>query len=267
MRALWLFWALVACGYAQIPALEALDWSPNGEHLLLVSRGHLYWASLAAPDVLYPLYPETHADWVRFGPEGWFLFPAPGPEGFGLWRGFLDGREPGLLWQSPLPLRWPTASADGTRIAFVEDWDSLVILDLETAQARKVLGGAWPKATPEFLPSGAGLLFAGLLPSLKEPSWEIFYLDLATLDLIQLTSDEYFDWCPRISPDGSWIAFVSNRSGNPDIWVQPLWGGPPFPVTEDPWEEAFPCWSPEGGILGYASFQLEGWVFLRTGTH
>lgn len=268
MRVLWVCsLALVFGAWAQIPELNALDWSSDGAHLLLVVKGHLYWAPADSPQDMRPLYPEMVTDWARFGPEDWFVFVAPWEEGFALWRGFLDGREPELLFQSPYPLRWPTVSADGNKVAFIEDWETLVVLELAEGRARRVLGGPWPKATPEFLPAGQALVFVGLWLFPDEPSWEIFYLDLGSLNLLQLTSDAYFDWCPRISPDGLWVAFVSNRGGFSDIWIQSLQGGPPFPVTEDPWEDAFPCWSPDGLVLGYASFRLEGWQFLRAGTY
>ncbi|MBC7317737.1 PD40 domain-containing protein [Candidatus Bipolaricaulota bacterium] len=252
---------------AQVFHLSALDWSPDGTRLLLVTNFQLFLAEDESLRKLTPIYAETWTDWARFGSDEWFVFPSPLADGFGLWRGFLDGREPELLHRSEKPILWPTVSADGTKIAFVEDWNDLVILDLSRGEARTVLGGDWPKATPEFLPTGQALLFAGFWARDHEPNWEIFYLDLATLNLIQLTADLFFDWCPRISPDGLWIAFVSNRGGTGDIWIMPLFGDTPFPVTEDPWDDAFPAWSPDGSTLGYASFRLEGWEFRRTGTH
>ncbi len=261
---------LVALGlsaFAQIFEIAALDWSPDGSLFLLAAEGQLYRASTPTWTDLQPLYVGMRAEWARFGPDNWFIFASSVEDGFALWRGFPDGREPELLYQSARPISWPTVSADGSKVAFVEEWSELVLLDLGKGEVQVVLGGPWLKATPEFLPAGQALLFAGLWPRGEEPSWEIFYLDLTTRDLIQLTSDSFFDWCPRASPDGRWIAFVSNRGGAPDIWILPLLGGLPFPVTQDPWIDAFPCWSPEGGEVGYASLRPEGWQFVRVGAY
>ena len=50
----------------------------------------------------------------------------------------------------------------------------------------------------------------------------------------QITNDPANDLMPRFSPDGSRIAFASDRSGNWDIYVMPATGGKPIQVTEVP---------------------------------
>jgi len=268
MRVLLVF--LITLGFlsfAQVLELTALDWSPDGTSLVLVVGRKIFLASSPSLTELTPIYPEMTTDWVRFGSSDWFVFSSPVEGGFALWRGFLDGREPELLYRGARAISWPTVSPDGEKIAFVEDWTDLVVLDIASGKTKVVLSGAWFKATPEFMPTGRALLFAGLWPPGEEASWELFYLDLDSLNLMQLTSDTFFDWCPRISPDGYWIAFVSNRSGAPDIWILSILDGSLFPLTQDPWDDAFPCWSPEGGEVGYASLRPEGWEFFRVKTY
>jgi Tol biopolymer transport system component len=41
-------------------------------------------------------------------------------------------------------------------------------------------------------------------------------------DLVKTSFGEYG---ARVSPDGRWLAFVSDRSGEPEVWVQPVSGG------------------------------------------
>ncbi len=56
---------------------------------------------------------------------------------------------------------------------------------------------------------------------------------------------------PTFSPDGKRLAFVSNMSGLPQIWIVPAAGGWPEQVTalEDP--VGFVSWSPEGSHLAF----------------
>jgi len=57
---------------------------------------------------------------------------------------------------------------------------------------------------------------------------------------------------PSFSPDGRTIAFLSNASGSPQIWLMPVAGGEPRQLTNlpDPVESVF--WSPAGDWLAYS---------------
>src|SRR6266853_3041757 len=47
----------------------------------------------------------------------------------------------------------------------------------------------------------------------------------------RLTDHKARDIYPRVSPDGNWIAFSSNREGNYDVFVIPAAGGKPRQLT------------------------------------
>lgn len=74
----------------------------------------------------------------------------------------------------------------------------------------------------------------------------------------QLTSDPAADVHAVFSPDGSRVAFSSDRSGNWDIWVMPVTGGRPIQVTDGPSDEVHPSWSPDGSRLVYCSLPSGG---------
>jgi len=57
---------------------------------------------------------------------------------------------------------------------------------------------------------------------------------------------------PRFSPDGAALAFVSGRSGAPEVWVADAAGGSPRRLTE--WgSAAYPDWSPDGRMITFSS--------------
>lgn len=67
----------------------------------------------------------------------------------------------------------------------------------------------------------------------------------------QLTHDPADDMMPTFSPDGSMVAFTSNRHGNWNIFVMPTDGGPPRQITNDADDEIHPSFSPDGRQLVY----------------
>ena len=63
----------------------------------------------------------------------------------------------------------------------------------------------------------------------------------------QITSGARRDTSPRWSPDGSMIAFTSNRERDwAQLYVIPVAGGEPRRLTDLRQDASEPCWSPDG---------------------
>ena len=75
--------------------------------------------------------------------------------------------------------------------------------------------------------------------------------------LTRLTFDDGLQTEPRWSPDGRFIAYSSNQSGNFEIWVQPVAGGRAIQVTFDPAADWQPDWSPDGRWVLFNALKLK----------
>jgi hypothetical protein len=60
---------------------------------------------------------------------------------------------------------------------------------------------------------------------------------------------EFSEDAARVSPDGRWLAYRSNRSGRSEIWVRAIAGSAPIRVSQDGGRE--PIWSRDGRELFY----------------
>jgi dipeptidyl aminopeptidase/acylaminoacyl peptidase len=88
----------------------------------------------------------------------------------------------------------------------------------------------------------------------------LYLLDVASKSLHQITSGDFDDSQPSWSPDGTQIAFVSNRTEEPDsnynddIWVvraEPE--NEPVQVTTGKGTDASPAWSPDGKLIAHTA--------------
>jgi dipeptidyl aminopeptidase/acylaminoacyl peptidase len=91
----------------------------------------------------------------------------------------------------------------------------------------------------------------------------LYIFDLATRKLTQITSGDYDDSDPAWSPDGSQLAFTSNRTADPDrnynndIWTVAAGntdkGAHLTQITTNPGDDHGATWSPDGKWIAYVT--------------
>jgi dipeptidyl aminopeptidase/acylaminoacyl peptidase len=104
----------------------------------------------------------------------------------------------------------------------------------------------------------------------------LYVFTLADHRTAQITSGDYDDGSPVWSPDGRSIAFVSNRSQDPDmnfndgIWVVAADNGDQgknlVRIGANTWTDVAPAWSPDGKWIAFAT-QLDSKLFQYATFH
>jgi TolB protein len=181
-----------------------------------------------------------------------------------------DGGYHHLFAYSPesLPLTRLTASAwdditpslgpDGNWLAYASRqngyWD-LYLLNLQDGGSLRLTDTLAYDACPAWSPDGSWLVYESYL----EQSMEIIIRSALdpTTPPIQLTNDTFLDTSPTWSPRGRQIAFVSDRSGEPEIWIADLDNASSDQFVNVSQSaatlESHPAWSPDGSRLAWAS--------------
>jgi tricorn protease len=75
---------------------------------------------------------------------------------------------------------------------------------------------------------------------------DIWVVDADGSNPRRLTVNVARDFSPRFSPDGKWIAFTSNRTGNNDVFIIPSTGGEPKQLTWFSGDDQALYWTPDG---------------------
>jgi len=82
----------------------------------------------------------------------------------------------------------------------------------------------------------------------------IWMLDTSTGEYRRFTSGPSRDSAPAWSPDGKWLAFLSDRDGaKPQVHVMPADGGEARRLTKMARGAGAPTWSPDGRALAFAA--------------
>ena len=81
---------------------------------------------------------------------------------------------------------------------------------------------------------------------------------------MRLTTGSDLNTEPTLSPDGEWVAYASDSSGEGhlDIWLQRLSGGKPTQLTRDPADEREPTFSADGNRIAFRSEREGGGIYV-----
>ena len=82
---------------------------------------------------------------------------------------------------------------------------------------------------------------------------DIQVLDLRSGRVAQLTQAGHTSWSPSWSPDGTAIAYLSDRDGAPQVFLMASDGSHVRRLTSDPAPKAWVTWSAKGDRIAYSA--------------
>ena len=207
----------------------------------------------AVPDLI------TNPRDPRLSPDGKRLLLVTGPENDGdLWNYDLSGRP-------PIPLALPNNnfspvwSPDGRQVAFISLPNSAMILPADGSERTPRPLHTQLYLTPQVWSAAGELIFTRLAGNgdiVESPV-------AATGEVRDVVASDSSEYDPALSPNGHWLAYVSDRTGQVEIWVQGYPEGAPVRVSSNGGYE--PLWSADGRELFYRQADVVMTVAVETG--
>jgi Tol biopolymer transport system component len=174
---------------------------------------------------------------------------------------------------------YPAFSPDGKTLAYVSNkgkdyfgQSSVYLYDIGTRQSRKITGGelSGVRSTLSYTPDGSSLVYAKTTSD--NPHWsrysDLYRYDFKTEEETRLTHG-LRAFSPRVSPDGSRIAFVFGSDGTMNVGTCALDGSDIKAVTRVAagHQVYTPAWSPDGSTIafGYSAGHGQSLALVEAG--
>ena len=219
-----------------VQIVENIDYfTPTGEASFSVSqegtlvfrrfepRSHLQWfardgrqvGTVAEPN--YYSAPAIARDGQRLAVE--ILDPRRSTAD--LWVIDLERNIPTRLTSSPRSELNPQWSPDGAQLAFSADWEgppNLYVIAAAGGEPRILVPFDRTVQDPDgWSPDGSEVLYTKRTDSL-----DIWAVAVATGERRRILGTTFNEGSPKVSPDGRWLAYVSNASGRGEVYVRPF---------------------------------------------
>ena len=176
----------------------------------------------------------------RISPDGQFVVTAIGSSNDDIWLTNIE-RETQTRLTFKAENKAPTWLSDGSKIVFSSD---------RTGILKQLTAGGLEKEAPDCSPDGRFLVFDQHNP---QTGWDLWLLPLTGDDQPRPFRQTRFNESgAAYSPDGNWLAYVSDESGQNEVYVEAADGsGKRFPASVG--GGGLPVWSPKGNELFYAN--------------
>jgi len=170
-------------------------------------------------------------------------------------------------------------SLDGSKICFtsntmegVHDFSNLFVYDIDTAEIKQLTffkgSTPWSITNPKWSPDGKKIVFEcpkNIEKGDDGPPISIFTINSDGTDMkdMLLNSGVSSGGNPSWSPDGEKIVFITHYDGEKynDVFIINVDGSNLKRLTNDPWQDKNPVFSPEGQQICYVSPRHDNIMF------
>jgi tricorn protease len=255
---------------------NAASFSPDGKHIAYNPKGQVYWrkyyrgayaTDVWIEDISSKKFSQlTDFDgldsWPMWGKDGiYFVSDRDGGGLTNIWRiGESGGKAEKVTSFKSGDVRFPSISSDGRVIVFEHDFGIWKLdtgskkitpikldIDAETEENdNEILSFASVAEDYDLAPNARRIVVS--------THGELFTVPVEEGDIKQLTDTPARDVNVEYSPDGKWVAFISDRSGREELYVTPSDGsGEPQKLTDIDALKLGYRWSPDSKEIAFTA--------------
>jgi Tol biopolymer transport system component len=174
-----------------------------------------------------------------------------------IWVMNADGtgqrRLPGVADSPDYATDW---SPDGSRLFFTASPGAWSMLAADGSDKRLEADSGAGEGGGVVSPDGRRMAFLSTFGTFANRTADIYTTRLdGTEDWVRLTNNRFEERSPDYSPDGSRLAFTSDRDGDWDVYTMNTDGSGVLQVTNLPRSEVAVAWSPDGKHIAFTSTQ------------
>jgi Tol biopolymer transport system component len=187
-------------------------------------------------------------------PDGnWIVFHSNRSGNWNVWRMGSNGAGPTALTADKHDSNWPRFTPDGRYVVYhhtgTNGWN---IWQVPLAGGAPVQLTTAPSTHPAVSPKD-GRIACWYSQDVAKPSWKLAVLPAtggAPLRSFDLPSTAVADSALQWTPSGDGITFLDGRNGASNLWIQPVDGGNPRPLTAFPSGQIYSFdWSRDGRLV------------------